>query len=125
MGERLRAAREKAGYDSAKAAAEAMGIAVSTYLQHESGIRGYTRQVGRYARFFKVRPEMLAFGTDDGLNEEVLRRMLEITLRELPRSTAIGDWPRLAAASLHTQIVRFRADHARTASTASKPAKPV
>jgi transcriptional regulator with XRE-family HTH domain len=111
MGERLRAARSKAGYGSAKAAAEAMGVAVSTYIQHESGTRGYGRRVARYAKFFKVAPEWLAFGSEDRLSEQVLSRMLETTLRQIPAGATIGDWPRLAAPSLYSQLVRFRAEH--------------
>jgi transcriptional regulator with XRE-family HTH domain len=113
MGERLRAARTKAGYPSAKAAAEAMGVAVSTYIQHESGTRGYGHRVARYAKFFRVRPEWLAFGSDDGLNEKILSRMLENALRGLPSDTRIGEWPRLAAPSLYAQLAQFRGEGAR------------
>lgn len=61
--ERLRAAREAAGYDTAKAAAEAMGASVATYLQHENGTRGYPApRAQRYARFFKTTPEWLLYG---------------------------------------------------------------
>lgn len=61
--ERLRAAREAAGYETAKAAAEAMGASVATYLQHENGTRGFPAQrAQRYARFFKTTPEWLLYG---------------------------------------------------------------
>lgn len=60
--DRLREAREKAGYESATAAAEAMGIAVSTYVQHENGVRGFpANRAERYARFFRVAPEWLLY----------------------------------------------------------------
>lgn len=63
---RLKSARERAGYQSAKAAAEAMGIPVATYIQHENGARGYpTDKAQRYARFFRVRPEWLIYGTSN------------------------------------------------------------
>jgi DNA-binding XRE family transcriptional regulator len=56
--ERLKQAREKSGYHSAKAAAEAMGVAVPTYIQHENGTRGFpAERAARYARFFRVKPE--------------------------------------------------------------------
>lgn len=60
---RLREAREKCGYTSAKAAAEAIGVPVATYIQHENGNRGFpAARAARYARFFKVSPEWLLYG---------------------------------------------------------------
>ena len=62
--ERLREAREKSGWHSAKAAAEAMGIPVATYIQHENGTRGFPAdRAVRYARFFRVTPEWLLYGS--------------------------------------------------------------
>lgn len=62
-GDRLRQARENAGYETAKAAAEAMGIPVATYIQHENGSRGYpATKAERYAKFFRVQPEWLLYG---------------------------------------------------------------
>lgn len=64
---RLRRAREKSGFTSAKAAAEAMGVPVATYIQHESGIRGFpSSKAERYARFFRVKPEWLLYGSGTG-----------------------------------------------------------
>lgn len=63
---RLRQAREKGSYQSAKAAAEAMGVPVATYVQHENGTRGFPASVAaRYARFFRVKPEWLLYGKVD------------------------------------------------------------
>lgn len=60
--ERLRQARRMAGYESAPAAAEAMGVAEGTYYGHENGHRDFRRPTAeRYARFFKVRVEWLMF----------------------------------------------------------------
>ena len=62
-GDRLKEARERAGYDSAREAAIAMGVAYPTYAQHESGIRGYpASKAERYGRFFRVAPEWLLYG---------------------------------------------------------------
>jgi SOS-response transcriptional repressor LexA len=62
--DRLKAARIKARYPSAKAAAEAMGIPVATYIQHENGGRGIpAARAEKYARFFHVTPEWLLYGT--------------------------------------------------------------
>ena len=62
--DRLRTARVAAGYATAKHAAEAMGASVPTYIQHENGTRGYpASRAERYARFFRVSPEWLLYGT--------------------------------------------------------------
>lgn len=62
-GERLRQARERAGYPSANAAADAMGVPKATYAQHENGIRGFpASKADRYARFFRVSAEWLLYG---------------------------------------------------------------
>lgn len=61
--ERLRAARIKAGYDTARAAADAMGIKPATYIHHENGTRDYKdAQAQQYARKFKVKPQWLLYG---------------------------------------------------------------
>jgi phage repressor protein C with HTH and peptisase S24 domain len=61
--ERLKEARIKARYESAQSAALAMGVAVSTYIQHENGTRGFpASRADRYARFFRVKPEWLLYG---------------------------------------------------------------
>ncbi len=60
---RLKDIREKRGYSSAKGAAEAMGVSVATYIQHESGVRGYpSPKAERYAKFFRTTPEWLLYG---------------------------------------------------------------
>lgn len=60
--ERLRAARLAAGYASTSDAARAMGLAVSTYTNHENGTAGLSRSGDRYARFFGVNYEWLMTG---------------------------------------------------------------
>jgi SOS-response transcriptional repressor LexA len=63
--DRLRKARKDAGYETGKDAAEAMGVPVSTYLQHESGHRGFpASRAQRYGRFFRVTPEWLLYGRE-------------------------------------------------------------
>jgi SOS-response transcriptional repressor LexA len=60
---RLKDIREKRGYRSAKSAAEAMGVSVATYIQHENGARGYpAAKAQRYASFFRTTPEWLLYG---------------------------------------------------------------
>lgn len=62
--ERLRIARLRAGFETGKEAAEAMGFPVSTYLAHENGSRGYPApKAATYARKFKVPEVWLLYGT--------------------------------------------------------------
>lgn len=61
--DRLKQSRERAGYETAKSAAEAMGVPVATYIQHENGARGIpATKAERYAKFFRVTPEFLLYG---------------------------------------------------------------
>jgi phage repressor protein C with HTH and peptisase S24 domain len=60
--ERLRQAREAAGYDNAADAARAMGLRPETYHRHENGSNGLSRSGERYARFFRVNLEWLLTG---------------------------------------------------------------
>lgn len=63
LSDRLAAARKAAGYTNAKAAAEAMGVKVPTYLGHENGSRGFKRvSADQYARKFHVALEWLLTG---------------------------------------------------------------
>ena len=67
---RLRIARLRAGFQTAKEAAEALGFPVSTYLAHENGSRGYpAKKAEIYARRFKVREQWLLYGTGEGPGE--------------------------------------------------------
>lgn len=69
--ERLRIARLRAGFTTGKEAAEAMGFAVSTYLAHENGSRGYpASKAATYARKFKVPEVWLLYGTGPGPGTE-------------------------------------------------------
>ena len=60
--QRLRLAREQAGFSRASDAARAMGIEEPTYLGHENGSRGLSRAAARYARFFGVSLDWLIAG---------------------------------------------------------------
>lgn len=117
--ERLRIAREKAGYESATDAASALGMSRATYIQHENGTQGRglpAKAVPKYARKFKVSEQWLLFGKGDGPtiplepNEDELAGMLRLVMEEIPLGTTLGEWPRRAASSLHTQLEQFRAD---------------
>lgn len=57
---RLKAAREKAGFESAADAARAFGWTESAYRHHENGTRGFGADAAkRYGRAFKVKPGWL------------------------------------------------------------------
>lgn len=61
--DRLRRARVAAGFETAAAAATALGVAVATYGQHENGLRGIpATKAEKYARRFRVAPEWLLYG---------------------------------------------------------------
>lgn len=62
-GERLKAARIRAGYVTAKDAAEAMDVPVATYAMHENAVKHLpARRADEYAAYFKVTPEYLLYG---------------------------------------------------------------
>lgn len=68
---RLRIARLRAGYETGKEAAEALGFPVSTYLSHENGSRGITaKKAVTYARKYKVREQWLLYGVGPGPGSE-------------------------------------------------------
>ena len=62
QGLRLKEARERAGYESATDAAKDLGVSKDTYIQHESGIRGFKARAEDYAAKLKVSPEWLLWG---------------------------------------------------------------
>lgn len=66
--ERLRFARERAGFGSPRAAASAFGWNENTYKSHENGVRGVRGlpevALRKYARAFRVPWEWLAVGRD-------------------------------------------------------------
>jgi phage repressor protein C with HTH and peptisase S24 domain len=63
VAERLKAARQAAGFENAADAARRFGWAQSTYFGHENGSRGFRADTAsEYARAFKVTQEWLLFG---------------------------------------------------------------
>jgi hypothetical protein len=85
--ERLRIARLRAGYQTGKQAAEALGFPVSTYLSHENGSRGISaKRAVTYARKYKVREQWLLYGVGPGPGTEQTGDTAEIVniLEHLP-----------------------------------------
>ncbi len=66
IGLRLKAARKAAGFKTARAAAESLGVPYPTYSQHENGTRGIVREVDLYTRRFKVSLDWLMRGKGQG-----------------------------------------------------------
>lgn len=63
MGERLKRAREQAGFTSARAAASHHGWGLSTYAAHENGQNEFSADKAKvYGRAFKVPPSWLLTG---------------------------------------------------------------
>lgn len=63
--DRLRAAREGAGFATAADAVRRFGWGGSTYFGHENGSRGITAaKAGEYAKAYRVTPKFILFGSD-------------------------------------------------------------
>jgi phage repressor protein C with HTH and peptisase S24 domain len=62
IGARLAEARKAAGFSSAAAAAESLGMKYPTYAGHENGSRGLRANLERYARRFGVTVDWLLTG---------------------------------------------------------------
>jgi transcriptional regulator with XRE-family HTH domain len=94
-GGRLRAARQRRGFKSAREAAKALGISISTYGAHEraeaAGGRGYNPNQARfYARRFGVSPEWLLTGRGQGPQDEFAGTPTSPAREELPKIPVIG-----------------------------------
>lgn len=69
--ERLKQARQNAGFDSAAAFADAHDIPEPTYRAHENGTRALTQRAARqYAPILGVTVTWLMFGEDQELSDE-------------------------------------------------------
>lgn len=69
---RLQQAREKRGFETAKAASDFFGWSYDTYIQHERGERGINRAVDKYAKGYRVSPGWLLTGEGVGMSSTVL-----------------------------------------------------
>jgi phage repressor protein C with HTH and peptisase S24 domain len=94
--QRLRHAREQAGFARASDAARAMGIEEPTYLGHENGSRGLSRAAPRYARFFGVSLDWLIDGRA-GLTPVAVAPSAEPLVLLPPRNAELGGPARFGA----------------------------
>jgi transcriptional regulator with XRE-family HTH domain len=114
--DRLKRAREAAGFTSAREAALAMDLSYDTYAQHESGIRGYpAKKAEIYARRFRVSPEWLLYGKGDEPKPDPLPTVGELEAMvativndEVTFQTKLSDLPHIVATGLHEQLTHFR-----------------
>jgi hypothetical protein len=67
--QRLRLAREKRGFKSAKDAAEFFGWSYNSYAQHENGLRGIKKAAEKYATAYRVSRGWLLTGEGAGPGE--------------------------------------------------------
>lgn len=89
--ERLKAAREKAGYKTAGAAAEQFGWTASAYRHHENGTRGFGLDVAKkYGRAFRVKPGWLL--AMEGVNAEAPTDFLASSDLIVEGAVAAGVW---------------------------------
>ena len=130
--DRLKLARERAGYKDAKSAAEAMGAKVSTYLQHENGTRGLpASRAQRYGRFFRAAPEWLLYGKGTEPTVALLPVRPIMLPVELPSEEALtGAWrtilrgiPEYPTLDLD-ELAVILAQHSRDALEAAQPSGP-
>jgi DNA-binding XRE family transcriptional regulator len=107
--ERLKEARQRAGFDTAVDAARALGIAQSTYIAHENGNRGFpAKRAPIYARKFKVSEEWLLYGKGEAADplpsEDEIAEILGDIQTQLPASLPYSEWPRAVAAGLRLRL---------------------
>jgi phage repressor protein C with HTH and peptisase S24 domain len=101
ISERLKRARELAGFREATEAAQRHGWTVPTYLSHENGTRGApVAKLTAYAGAFKVSLQWLLTG-DDASRPAAASGVAEAydppvapNVRGFAAAPAIGDWPR-------------------------------
>jgi transcriptional regulator with XRE-family HTH domain len=83
---RLKRARIKAGYKTAKAAADRFGWVLSTYRSHENGQTPVPVSFAkRYARAFRVTPDWLLFDNNDATSIDQLLEGKPARIRRIAR----------------------------------------
>jgi transcriptional regulator with XRE-family HTH domain len=80
--ERLRWARQKAGYVSAKAFAEKAGVGDVTYRAYENGQVAFAKHAPKFAKLLGISTDWLLEGgeTPDGAERELANNMMAASL---------------------------------------------
>jgi len=114
VSDRLKHAREAAGYESARAAADAIGIPAATYTQHENGIRGLPAGKARlYAHAFAVTPEWLLYGRGEAaVSVEPMSAARRVPVRGVVQA---GAWSEVGVEEAPTDWTFFEAKEYRRA----------
>lgn len=78
--QRLRLARKRRGFDSAKDAAGFFGWSYNSYAQHENGLRGIKKAAAKYAAAYRVSQGWLLTGegVGPGDNGAISQKALEM-----------------------------------------------
>lgn len=76
IGARLKMARKAAGFGTAVAAAESLGVVYATYAGHENGNRGLRASLEQYARRFGVSADWLLTGRGEMKSTERMAPIL-------------------------------------------------
>ena len=93
VSDRLKRAREQAGYSTATAFAETNNIVTATYRSHENGARGVgVDDIERYAQLLAVSPAWIAFGTGEMSQDDIASRLsrLESSVSRIERLLSRG-----------------------------------
>jgi transcriptional regulator with XRE-family HTH domain len=110
--DRLREAREVAGFTGATEVAENFGWNKNTYKSHENGIRGISAKKARqYARGLRTTPEWILYERGPGplnrVQKETIKdrilpdeETLELSIRQALRFAASRDPPWIAKATM-------------------------
>lgn len=117
VADRLRVAREAAGFDTAKAAADAIGIPTATYTQHENGTRGLPAGKARlYAHVFATTPEWLLYGRGGAEAKLVDAGLVPLTRRIPVRGVVqAGAWSEIGVEEAPIDWAHFDAPEYRRA----------
>lgn len=93
MGDRLRQAREEAGFKSRRQAAERLGIGYTTLSAHESGQNSISADAAQtYAKAFNVSPSWLIFGDEADVPRSYVDAVPEIRFAPVVGWVQAGVW---------------------------------
>lgn len=113
---RLKQAIADRGFKSLKEASVRHHYKESTLTSHTNGTRAFDIETGYdYAKAFKVDPIWLMglneeAGAPVGIPADVVQRMVEGAMRELPLGATVEDYLRNVPLALHRRLERFLTD---------------